>query len=549
MKPRTAAVVVVALLASACADGEPAATVAEGPPPASTATTTVPVEPHTSPAPPPAGTSGAVPAAACVPGPGRPGIDLETGRILRLYNAYNDAALVEVIGDGPVLDPSLEPGSPGRYPSVAAWLVAARATGDRLDDRGYGFTEPFQLLVRRRNDGLAAAGIDSVTLTLHMWVRQDCEVRVEAGDEISSPDPCAFARLFQADPQPAGCTAPFAPRAMHGAVWTGEEVLVFGGVAATDSSPPYRSGWGFTPATGEWRELAPAPVVLQPWPVLRALWAGDRMLVVGAEDQTWKLTVLGYDPAADAWSVARAPEGRNTVGAAVWTGSELLLVGGDLNAWDDTAWAYEPAGDRWRQLADPGIPAVEGMEGVWTGAEAIFYGGYGAGPPVAYDPATGGWRRLAAPPQEAPIGHELIWTGDRVVLFSGHVGPSHPNRVLSYDPLADAWEVSEPIPIAPRERLAAAWSADRLLLWGGYATYGEVPRPAADGAAYVPATDSWHVLPPAPLSGRCDHSGTWTGTTFIVFGGLDRCGSPGVLALGDAASYDPASGTWELLAP
>lgn len=477
---------------------------------------------------------------------------MQTDQILRFYNARNAAELAAIIGDGPVLDPSLQPGSSGRYPSVAAWLEAGRAEGDRLDNRGYGFGEPFALIAERSNAALAEHGIESVALVLHVWANQDCEWRVEAGHEISAPDPCRFHELFVAEALPSGCAGPFEPRAMHAALWTGHEVLVFGGWSGTDDPPPYRSGLAYDPRAGAWRELAEAPVGLYPWPALQAVWTEEQMLVIGRDGVGGSPTVLGYDPAADSWTrFSPPPPERVAIGAVVWTGAELVLAGGDLHYPDATAWAFEPRSGEWRRLPDPGLQPVEGIEGVWTGSEAVFIGGYPAGRGVAYDPATGGWRTIAESGAGAVEAHRLAWTGREVVVYSGHRGPGHVDRLLLYDPAADTWRQSAPAPIRPAERLAGAWAGDRLLIWGGLATYGEPDADGdheyGDGAAYFPATDSWEVLPPAPLADRCDLSGTWTGEAFVLFGGLTRCGSPGVLAEGTAAAYRPASRTWELL--
>ena len=205
-------------------------------------------------------------------------------------------------------------------------------------------------------------------------------------------------------------------------------------------------------------------------------------------------------------------------------------------------------------MPDPEIIDVEGIEGVWTGTEALFYGGYGAqpkSPAVAYNPETDSWRDLADAPSHWTEGHRLSWTGEQMIVYSGHLGPEHATRLLLYDPAADAWIESAPLPITSTERLAAAWTGDSLIVWGGLATYGQYGDDGdavyGDGAAYNPATDTWTVLAPSPLSDRCDHSGTWTGELFVLFGGMTTCGEPNILADGNAAAYDPDSDSWMLL--
>lgn len=492
----------------------------------------------------------------CIEGTPEPGIDRRYEDIIRAYETRNPERLAGLIGDGPVWDPSLEPEGDDLYPNLAAWLEAASRMEDQWFERGSGFYEPFQLFLERRNPTLGETGIEGLNITFELWVTQDCELRVGTTDIISRPDPCRYFELYDPEATPEGCLGPFEPRAAHVAVWTGEEVIIYGGTTGVDLGQPLRSGLAYNPATGAWREITPSPLGQAWWPQLKAFWADDRMLVVGKveKDGAHAIRVLAYSPDADTWSVsAPAPEERGNVGAVVWTGEEVVLVGGDNNAPDDTAWAYRPSTDEWRQLPDPGIDPVEGMEGVWTGTEAIFAGGYiGAEPfpAVAYRPNSESWRQLPAPLGRQLDDHEMVWTGRQVILYSGHSGPSHLETLLIYDPASDAWSESSPMPMAPAKRLAGAWTGDRLIIWGGYATYNgmedDEDHVFDNGASFDPVTDTWELLPEAPISDRCDHSGTWTGTEFIVFGGRPLCAS-GVVPLGDAAAYNPATNTWRLI--
>lgn len=64
---------------------------------------------------------------------------------------------------------------------------------------------------------------------------------------------------------------------------------------------------------------------------------------------------------------------------------------------------------------------------------------------------------------------------------------------------------------------------------------------------YDPSVDSWSLLPDAPLVDRCDHTGTWTGQEFVIFGGMLTCGTPQLLADGNAAAYNLERDEWMLL--
>lgn len=498
---------------------------------------------------------------ACIPGAPRIGIDQQVERIVERYNAGDADGLVSIIGDGPVVDSTLRPGLIDRYETVGAWVEAARSVGDRLSVNGYGMGEPFALFVLRENRDLEAVGIDRLSVTLTLWVNQDCEVRVDAHHPVSSPDPCRFVDLFSPGAEP-GCDGPFEPRAEHVAVWTGAELLIYGGWSGVPDGASLTTGLGFEPSTDTWRRLRPAPVELEWWWSMKAVWAGDRMVVAGrtshAEGGGSRVLLLSYFPDRDAWEVSPpVPDGRQAVGGLVWTGTEIILAGGDLHYPDDTAWAFSPSSGEWRRLPDPSMPSVEDLQGVWADGEAIFVGGYAhlqQTPTVAYNPRTESWRDLAPFPLPSIQFHQLVWTGSEVIVHSGYYGPEHPSTLFRYDLATDAWSESAPLPIPPRERLASAWTGDQLILWGGYATYGEVPDvdghfAHGDGALYDPDADSWTIMAPSPLINRCDHSGTWIGDALVVFGGRPTCGGAFVIPDGHAALYDPLTDRWRELQP
>ncbi|MEX1005457.1 MAG: hypothetical protein WD156_08815 [Acidimicrobiia bacterium] len=482
----------------------------------------------------------------CTPGVPKQGIDLRFEDLIRYYNVGAADQMISVIGDGPVSDPSLEPERDVVYPSVAAWLDAAQGVGDRITTNGYGMGEPFELFVDRSNPDLETDGIERLSLTFRIWANQNCQLRVETTDEASYPDVCLYSRLHEPDAIPVGCTGPYEPRAGHAAVWTGTELLIVGGTTGTAEPLPIALR-----LDGSTRSLAPPPRPLGWHEGMDTFWTGDRLIVVvGGSQDLPGMIVLTYTPETDSWTESEPLPSGLYLGGVTWTGSELLFVGGVHNGPNDQAWRYTLATGEWARLPDPGIEPVEGMEGVWTGTEAVFYGGYaGAGesPGVAWNPAAGTWRALPATGRGNHIqGHRMVWTGDRVIVHSGHAGPGHPDRLLIYDPNSDTWSESAPIPITPAERLGADWTGNELIIWGGYATYGD-GHVSDRGALYDPATDTWTVMADSPLGARCDHSLSWTGEVAVAFGGVETCGHPNFIPSGDGAAYDVASAEWQIL--
>src|SRR5262245_5547075 len=83
----------------------------------------------------------------------------------------------------------------------------------------------------------------------------------------------------------------------------------------------------------------------------------------------------------------------------------------------------------------------------------------------------------------------------------------------------------------PQSHAAAAWSGDRMIVWGG--------TPATNtGGRYDPTTDSWQVTSTGPgtPSARYNHTAIWADTQMIVWGG-----NP---ALNTGGRYDPIANSW-----
>lgn len=95
---------------------------------------------------------------------------------------------------------------------------------------------------------------------------------------------------------------------------------------------------------------------------------------------------------------------------------------------------------------------------------------------------------------------------------------------------------------APGARVghSGSWTGSRLLVWGGTVA----GAPAATGGEYDPGANTWSPLSPlnAPAA-RSGHAAVWTGTRLLVWGGFGA----GYLATGGA--YAPASLTWTGLTP
>ena len=161
----------------------------------------------------------------------------------------------------------------------------------------------------------------------------------------------------------------------HAAVWTGTEMILWGGFINDGITP---TGGRYNPVTDIWTptNIADSPITRQS-PI--AVWTGTEMIVWGGYEWLF-IGDLGdgarYNPATDSWTptnLVGAPAPRTAQG--VWTGSELLLWGGVDDA---SGGRYDPATDSWRPTTLVNVPTVRAggrWSTVWTGSEMIIWGG------------------------------------------------------------------------------------------------------------------------------------------------------------------------------
>ncbi len=141
------------------------------------------------------------------------------------------------------------------------------------------------------------------------------------------------------------------PRWGATAVWDGTEALFIGGTLA-DARGPTSDGVAFNPATRPWRRL---PGIEANRTAFAAVWTGRQVLVWGGlmgTFQNQKIPPHGtaYDPAANRWSaLPMAPLRGRSNPAAVWTGRQMIVWGGMIPGTQQTTLAadgaaYRPAG-------------------------------------------------------------------------------------------------------------------------------------------------------------------------------------------------------------
>ena len=342
--------------------------------------------------------------------------------------------------------------------------------------------------------------------------------------------------------------APLARRA-HAAVWTGSEMIVFGGCTNHDCSSQAGVGARYNPNIDAWTAMssvnAPSPRAS-----VTAVWTGTEMIIwggcFGGECQIKTNTGGRYNPSSNSWvatAVPPAPFQRNPF-VSVWTGTEMLIWGIDSQLMDTSIYRYAPATDSWARTFVLGAPdARSGFSGVWTGTELIVWGGgvTGFGPSITggrFNPTTNTWTETSW--TNAPTArewHSAVWTGTEMIVWGGCLDGSCGatlNTGARYHPATNTWTTISTAG-APTGRFthSAVWTGNEMIIWGG--------QPATNtGARYNPTTNTWTAitLNGAP-SARWAHAGVWTGSEFLVWGGFN-----GSTAFNNGGCYNPGLNSW-----
>jgi N-acetylneuraminic acid mutarotase len=297
----------------------------------------------------------------------------------------------------------------------------------------------------------------------------------------------------------------------HAAVWTGTEMIVWGGFSGTTN---LNTGGRYNPSTDSWTATSTTNAPSGRTSPSR-VWTGTEMIVWGGNAGPLPNTGGRYDPSTDTWtatSTTNAPSPR-AGSTSAWTGSEMIVWGGfDGFSRLNTGGRYDPDTDSWTATSTTNAPSPRISAAVWTGSEMIVWGG-GGNTGGRYDPNTDSW--TATSTTNAPTGGSAAaWTGSEMIVYNG--ADTTGGR---YDPGTDSWTATSTTNApSARSQHSTVWTGSQMIVWGGLAT---PPTHLNTGGRYDPGTDSWTAtsITNAP-SVRRAHRAVWTGSEMIVWGGV-----------------------------
>ncbi len=179
----------------------------------------------------------------------------------------------------------------------------------------------------------------------------------------------------------------------------------------------------------------------------------------------------------------------------------------------------------------------------------------GTAPPTSATsttPVAGAWSRVPAGPSNAEM--PAAWTGKELLVTPvGCCGQLAAVNLAGYDPALGRWRTLPPAPLTPRNGAVGTWTGTELIVAGGHASAdasADHATPAADAAAWVEATNSWHTIAsmPAALSSSGQSTAVWTGSEMLVWSSQRGIAEAGGLPAREAVmSYDPAADRWRSL--
>ncbi len=231
------------------------------------------------------------------------------------------------------------------------------------------------------------------------------------------------------------------------AVWGAERMIIWGGGHYDGIGHVYSTaGSLYDPVADSWTDTSTVNV-----PAGRinhsALWTGTQMIIWGGNidngGYVFKATGALYDPVQDSWKATAtldAPTARSQH-SAIWTGKEMIIWGGYDGSNPNTGGRYSPSLDSWIPTTTVGAPAGNNKHAaVWTGLEMIIWGNYTNRDTAIYYPydaySIGGTVTGLAAGNSLTLqnngGDDLVLSSNGTFSFANHIvnGASYDVNVL-----------------------------------------------------------------------------------------------------------------------
>lgn len=283
--------------------------------------------------------------------------------------------------------------------------------------------------------------------------------------------------------------------------------------------------------TGTWSSRTPMTAARQETAVVAL---DGEIVVIGGFTATGAVvaTVEAFDPATDGWrALADLPVPMHHANAAVTTSGRLFVTGfltGLGFTEDGRVYEYDAALDEWNERAAMPAGTERGSSGVAAVGSRIYVMGGLRGGAVSdvsvFDAgvgSNGAWTSLQALP--APRDHLAAGAIDGIVYIAGGRDGTidgHTAEVYAFDPDVGNWTARSPMPTS-RGGVASAVLDGRLYVFGGEGNPDDPSGVFADAEAFDPATNTWEVLAPMTTPRHGTGAAAANGSLFVP-GGADE---------------------------
>jgi N-acetylneuraminic acid mutarotase len=328
-----------------------------------------------------------------------------------------------------------------------------------------------------------------------------------------------------------GANAPLNARSKQSTIYTGTEMVVWGGI---ESGSRVNTGMKYNPVTDTWSTMTTVNA-----PTARsehsAVWTGTYMVVFGGMDGSVSLTDgARYNPSTNTWTTIPNMSYARANAAAVWTGSVVLVFGGCSYAattCTNALESYNPTTNTWTSLGNSSLVGRQHVSYGFSGTKFVVWGGGNLSPVyysdgAVYDTGTTTWTAMAASSLTAREGAGAVIAYAKLYVWGGYNGAVMAGGA-KYDIAGNTW-TTLPTTGAPAARAYFTPLFDglnRIFVWGGYnGTTG-----MNTGAVYETG-GIWRtsISLTGAASARWNHSVIWDGATpgsMFIWGGDSTTGT------------------------